>query len=83
MEWISKSNVLIVGLGLMGGSYAKGLKRLGFRVTALARRKETVDYALAHGIIDAGSHEVDPKLVGEADAVGATWQPEMVLATST
>ena len=69
MEWISKSNVLIVGLGLMGGSYAKGLKRLGFRVTALARRKETVDYALEHGIIDAGSHEVDPALVGEADAV--------------
>ena len=69
MEWISKSNVLIVGLGLMGGSYAKGLKRLGFRVTALARRKETIDYALEHGIIDAGSHEVDPNLVGEADAV--------------
>ena len=38
MEWISKSNVLIVGLGLMGGSYAKGLKRLGFRVTALDRK---------------------------------------------
>ena len=69
MEWISKSNVLIVGLGLMGGSYAKGLKRLGFRVTALARRPETVAYALEHGIIDAGSDKIDPQLIGEADAV--------------
>ena len=69
MEWISKSNVLIVGLGLMGGSYAKGLKRLGFRVTALARRPETIAYAVEHGIIDEGSHEIDRRLIGEADAV--------------
>ena len=69
MEWISKSKILIVGLGLMGGSYAKALHRLGYHVTALARRQETVDYALAHGIIDAGGVEASEKLVGEADAV--------------
>ena len=69
MEWISKSNILIVGLGLIGGSYAKALKRLGYHVTALARRQETVDYALAHGIIDGGSAGVDENLIGSADAV--------------
>ena len=69
MEWISKSNILIVGLGLMGGSYAKALTRLGFHVTALARRQETIDYAVSHGIIAGGSAGVDPALVGSADAV--------------
>ena len=69
MEWISKSNILIVGLGLIGGSYAKALKRLGYHVTALTRRQETVDYALAHGIIDGGSAGVDENLIGSADAV--------------
>ena len=69
MEWISKSKILIVGLGLMGGSYAKALHRLGYRVTALARRQETVDYALAQGIIDDGGTEANEALVGEADAV--------------
>ncbi|MBR1497298.1 MAG: prephenate dehydrogenase [Oscillospiraceae bacterium] len=69
MQWISQSNILIVGLGLMGGSYAKALKRLGYRVTALARRQETIDYALEHGIIDEGSAGVDPALAGAADAV--------------
>ncbi len=69
MEWISKSKILIVGLGLIGGSYARALKRLGYTVTALSRRRETIDYALREGIIDAGSAEVDAKLVGEADAV--------------
>lgn len=69
MEWIGKSKVLIVGLGLIGGSYAKALKRLGCTVTALSRRQETIDYALREGIIDAGSAEVDETLVGEADTV--------------
>ncbi len=69
MEWISKSNILIVGLGLIGGSYARALKRLGYHVTALARRQETIDYAVSHGIIDEGSATVDPALVGSADAV--------------
>ena len=69
MQWISKSNVLIVGLGLMGGSYAMALKRLGFHVCALARRQQTIDYAVEHGIIDEGSAQVDPDLIGSADAV--------------
>lgn len=69
MEWISKSKILIVGLGLIGGSYARALKRLGYTVTALSRRQETIDYALREGIIDAGSAAVDETLVGEADAV--------------
>ena len=69
MEWISKSNILIVGLGLIGGSYAKALTRLGYHVTALARRQETIDYAVSHGIIAEGSAAVDPALVGSADAV--------------
>ncbi len=69
MEWISNSNILIVGLGLIGGSYARALTRLGFHVTALARRQETVDYAVSHGIIAEGSAKVDPALVGSADAV--------------
>ncbi|MBQ3301135.1 MAG: prephenate dehydrogenase [Eggerthellaceae bacterium] len=69
MQWISKSNVLIVGLGLIGGSYAMALKRLGFHVSGLARRQDTIDYAIEHGIIDIGSAEVDAELVGSADAV--------------
>ena len=69
MEWISKSNILIVGLGLIGGSYAKALTRLGFHVTALTRRQETIDYALANGIIAEGAVGVDEGLIGSADAV--------------
>ena len=64
-----KMKVLIVGLGLMGGSYAKALKRLGFTVNAIARRQETINYAIDNGIIDAGSITPDPRIIGSADLV--------------
>ena len=50
MEWISRKNILIVGLGLMGGSYARGLKRLGFHVSAIDRDPEAIRWALEHDV---------------------------------
>ena len=69
MEWIQQKNVLIVGLGLMGGSYARALKRLGFHVAALDRDGAAIDYALREHIIHEGSAETDERLIREADAV--------------
>ena len=61
--------ILIVGLGLLGGSYAKVLKRFGFHISAITRSQSSIDFALREGLIDEGSVEVDPRLVGEADLV--------------
>ena len=69
MEWISNSRILIVGLGLIGGSYTRALKRLGYHVTAIDTRKEAIDYALENHIINDGSTEVDEAIVSSADAV--------------
>ena len=40
------SVILIVGLGLIGGSYAKGLKKHGYTVYAIIIWQGTIDYAL-------------------------------------
>ena len=64
-----KKNILIVGLGLIGGSYARALKRYGFPISAITLEQSSIDYALEHGIIDEGSTAVDPDLVGKADIV--------------
>ena len=61
--------ILIVGLGLLGGSYAKVLKRFGFHISAITRSQSSIDFALREGLIDEGSVEVDPRFVGEADLV--------------
>ncbi|MCR5847830.1 MAG: prephenate dehydrogenase [Lachnospiraceae bacterium] len=77
MEWINKQNVLIVGLGLIGGSYARALKRIGCRVTALDRSEKTLGFALENGIIDDGATSVTDsenkdktiRLINEADCI--------------
>ncbi len=59
--------ILIVGLGLLGGSYAMALKRQGYDVSAITRSQSSIDYALEKGIIDRGGVDIDPELVGSAD----------------
>ena len=61
--------ILIVGLGLLGGSYAKVLKRFGFHISAITKEQSSIDYAMEERMIDEGSAELDEKLIGEADLV--------------
>lgn len=65
---ISKK-ILIVGLGLLGGSYARGLRRFGFHISAITKEQSSIDYALREGIIDEGSVELDADIIGAADIV--------------
>jgi prephenate dehydrogenase len=64
----------IIGLGLIGGSLALALKRAGAveRVTACARRQETLDEALKLGVIDAGSTDLAEAVSGAEVVVVAT-----------
>ena len=62
-------NICIVGLGLLGGSYAMGLTDAGYTVTAVDVRPEAIRYALEKGIIAAGAVEDFAPLLAGADAV--------------
>ena len=61
--------ILIVGLGLLGGSYAKALRRFGFHISAITKEQSSIDYALQEQIIDEGSAQLDERIIGEADLV--------------
>ncbi|MBQ3094797.1 MAG: prephenate dehydrogenase [Clostridia bacterium] len=61
--------ILIVGLGLLGGSYAKVLKRFGFHISAITLEQSSIDYAVRENIIDEGSTELDERMIGQADLV--------------
>lgn len=65
----NEKQVLIVGLGLIGGSYARALTGQGYRVTAIDKSESSIRYALHERIIAAGSTEVDAAMVGAADIV--------------
>ena len=79
MKLIKPINILIVGLGLLGGSYAKGLKRLGFKVTAITKEQSSIDYAIEKGIIDYGTTDIEPQIISEADLVVFALYPHIFI----
>ena len=74
------TRILIVGLGLIGGSYAEGLKKAGFEVGAVTRSQKTVDYALEKGIVDSGTVEVTREYVSRFDIVVFALYPHIFLS---
>ena len=79
MQLTTEKRVLIVGLGLIGGSYAKALTKKGYHVSAITRSPETIAYALEHGIIAEGSADIDPKIIGQADIVVFALYPQVFI----
>lgn len=69
---------LIVGLGLIGGSYAMGLKKNGYHVDAIEINQLSIDYALEHNIIDRGS-TFDLDFIREADIIISGLYPNMTV----
>ncbi len=74
--FINYRKVLIVGLGMIGGSYAEKLSALGFEVGALARRQEPLDFALQRGMIAHGQTEVTRDYVSQFDLVVSALYPK-------
>ena len=70
---------LIIGLGLMGGSYALALKQQGYAVSAITKEQSSIDYAAAHGIIDKGDTDINETLVKEADIIVFALYPHVFI----
>ena len=68
--------ILIVGLGLIGGSYAKGLTKKGYEVYAYNRNKDAIDYAKKNGIIIDGTNEYT-NFVGQFDRIIFSLYPKI------
>ena len=79
MKLTNDKRVLIVGLGLIGGSYAKALTKKGYHVSAITRSQATIDYALENGIIVEGSAQIDPHLIGTADILVFALYPQVFI----
>ena len=80
MKLDKNKKILIVGLGLIGGSYAMALHKQGYYVTAITKEQSSIDYALENGLIDKGAAYVDGSLVGEADIVVFALYPHVFLS---
>ncbi len=65
----SDSRILIVGLGLMGGSYARALWSKGYRPRAISLEQKSIDYAVSEGFLDGGWTDVCDQALDWAELV--------------
>ena len=72
-------DILIVGLGLIGGSYAKGFRKKGYKVSAIDVNEQSIRFAIENGIIDKGSSKIDENLISSADLVIFALYPHVFL----
>lgn len=79
MKLTTDQHILIVGLGLLGGSYAQSLSAQGFSVRCITRRQSSVDYAVRKGWIESGSTEPTADLIAWADVAVFALYPHVFL----
>lgn len=70
---------LIVGLGLLGGSYAQALKKNGYPVYAITRRESSIEYAKEKGWIDDGITQEDPSFLSRCDYIIFGLYPHLMI----
>lgn len=73
------NKILIVGLGLMGGSYAEALTKAGYEVGAVTRKQATIDKALGMGLIAHGTTEVTREYISQFDTVVFALYPHILI----
>jgi len=74
-----ESHILIVGLGLIGGSYALGLHRAGYQVSAIDINPDSLDYATQKGFID-NANLSEKYLINRADVIVLGLYPKKILS---
>lgn len=70
--------ISIIGLGLLGGSYAQGFSEAGYQVWGLDRDPDAVAYALEKGWIREGS--TDPQIIRDSEIVISAMYPKTFIS---
>ncbi len=69
MKLDKSTKILIIGLGVIGGGYAKALTDAGYHVECITKNEKDIDYAREHGIIKHGVTYPDPEIISGAELI--------------
>lgn len=80
MKLSKDKKILIVGLGLIGGSYAQGLTKLGYEVGAIDVNEDSIQYALEENMISSGRTNLDKAYISNFDVVIFALYPSLMIS---
>lgn len=79
MIFSKDTKILIVGLGLMGGSYAQAFTDLGFTVGATDPNEDSIKWALENKIIESGNNFVSEDYIKDFDLIIFAVYPHIII----
>lgn len=79
MKFDKDTNILIVGLGLIGGSYAEALSSGGYEVGAIDCNADSIAFALEKGWISSGRADTDGEYIGKFDLIVFALYPHIFI----
>ena len=79
MKLSKDTKILIIGLGLIGGSYAKSLTEKGYFVGGLDTDSSVISYALKKGIVKCGKTLPDREYISNFDLLIFAVYPHTIL----
>lgn len=79
MKFDKDTKILIVGLGLIGGSYAEALSSGGYEVDAIDCNADSIAFALEKGWISSGRADTDGEYIGKFDLIVFALYPHIFI----
>lgn len=79
MKFDKDTKILIVGLGLIGGSYAEALSSGGYKVGAIDCNADSIAFALEKGWISSGRADTDGEYIGKFDLIVFALYPHIFI----
>ena len=79
MKFDKDTKILIVGLGLIGGSYAEALSSGGYEVGAIDCNADSIALALEKGWISSGRADTDGEYIGKFDLIVFALYPHIFI----
>ncbi len=79
MKFDKDTKSLIVGLGLIGGSYAEALSSGGYEVGAIDCNADSIAFALEKGWISSGRADTDGEYIGKFDLIVFALYPHIFI----
>lgn len=79
MKFDKDTKILIVGLGLIGGSYAEALSSGGYEVGAIDCNADSIAFALEKGWISSGRAVADGEYIGKFDLIVFALYPHIFI----
>lgn len=79
MKFDRDTKILIVGLGLIGGSYAEALSSGGYEVGAIDCNADSIAFALEKGWISSGRADTNGEYIGKFDLIVFALYPHIFI----